>query len=167
VSQGSILLVEPPEDGRPVYAAFLRDHGFSVTEVDTTDAGLSAAPAADLVITGIRMDGSFDGIELVRRLRSSDRTKDMPLIVLTKCAFEPDQARAFAAGCDVFLPKPCLPETLLAEAACLIERAKQLRTQTNAARQVGGDRRRASQALLEKSQELITHSKRLQKQKHR
>jgi CheY-like chemotaxis protein len=102
VSQGSIILVEPPEDDRPAYAAHLRDHGYSVTEVDSTDAGLSAAQAADLVITGVRVGGSFDGIELVRRLRGDDRTKDKPLIVLTACGFEPDQSRAFAAGCDVF-----------------------------------------------------------------
>src|SRR5688572_6875689 len=112
----SILLVEPPEDDRPMYAEFLRANGFSVTEVDSTDAGLSAAAAADLIITGIRVPGSFDGIELVRRLRRDKRTKATPLIVLTACTFEPDQARAFDAGCDVFLPKPCLPDMLLAEA---------------------------------------------------
>ena len=75
MSQGSILLVEPPENDRPMYADYLRDHGYSVTEVDSTDAGLSAAQAADLVITGVRVGGSFDGIELVRRLRGDDRTK--------------------------------------------------------------------------------------------
>ena len=64
------------------YAAYLRDHGYSVTEVDSTDAGLSAAQAADLVITGVRVAGSFDGIELVRRLRGDDRTKDKPTIVI-------------------------------------------------------------------------------------
>ena len=68
-SQASILLVEPPEDDRPMYAEFLRGQGFAVTEVDSTDAGWSAAPDADLIITGIRLAGSFDGIELVRRLR--------------------------------------------------------------------------------------------------
>jgi DNA-binding response OmpR family regulator len=110
-----------------MYADYLRDHGYSVTEVDSTDAGLSAAQAADLVITGVRVAGSFDGIELVRRLRGDDRTKDKPLIVLTACTFEPDQARAFAAGCDVFLPKPCMPDLLLAEAQRLIEEAMRLR----------------------------------------
>ena len=115
-SQASILLVEPPEDDRPMYAEFLRGQGFAVTEVDSTDAGLSAAPEADLIITGIRLAGSFDGIELVRRLRGDARTKHTPVIVLTACAFEPDQARAFAAGCDLFLPKPCLPEDLLQQA---------------------------------------------------
>ena len=77
-----------------MYADYLRDHGYSVTEVDSTDAGLSAAQAADLVITGVRVAGSFDGIELVPAAawrRHAPRTQ--PLIVLTACAFEPDQAQ--------------------------------------------------------------------------
>ena len=142
-----------------MYADYLRNNGFSVTEVDSTDAGLSAAPAADLVITGVRVGGSFDGIELVRRLRDDDRTRGKPLIVLTACTFEPDQARAFAAGCDVFLPKPCLPELLLAEARRLIADATRLRTQALDARAAGADKRRMSKALLDRSDELIKRVK--------
>ena len=159
MSQGSILLVEPPEDDRPLYAEYLRSNGFSVTEVDSTDAGLSAAPAADLIITGVRVAGSFDGIELLRRLRGDGRTKDKPLIVLTACTFEPDQSRAFAAGCDVFLPKPCLPELLLAEARRLMADATLLRAQALDMRATGADKRRMSKALLERSNELVKRVK--------
>ena len=120
MSQGSILLVEPPEDDRPIYADSLRNSGFTVHEVESPDEGLAAAPAADLVITAIRMPGSFDGIELVRRLRDDVSTKHKPLIVLMACTLEPDQSRAFSAGCDVFLPKPCLPEMLVAQTERLI-----------------------------------------------
>ena len=67
------------------------------------------------MITAIRMPASFDGVELVRRLREDERTKEKPVIVRTACAFDPDQSRAFSAGCDVFLPKPCLPESLVGE----------------------------------------------------
>lgn len=86
--------------------SFCGANGFTVTEVDSTDDGFLAAPLADLIITGIRMLGSFDGIELVRRLREDEQTKHKPVIVLTVCTLEPDQARAFAVGCNVFLPKP-------------------------------------------------------------
>jgi CheY-like chemotaxis protein len=51
----------------------------------------------------------------VRRLRADERTKGKPIIVLTARVFEPDQVRAHAAGCDIFLPKPCLPDTLVDE----------------------------------------------------
>jgi DNA-binding response OmpR family regulator len=150
-----------------MYADYLRDHGYSVTEVDSTDAGLSAAQAADLVITGVRVAGSFDGIELVRRLRHDERTKAKPLIVLTACGFEPDQARAFAVGCDVFLPNPCLPELLLAEAERLIDHAKSLRMRADRARTAGKETRHASKALIEQSTDVAAHARRLKKSKRR
>jgi two-component system, cell cycle response regulator DivK len=168
VSQGSlpsILLVEPPEDDRPMYAEFLRGQGFAVTEVDSTDAAWSAAPAADLIITGIRLAGSFDGIELVRRIRDDKRTKGTPVIVLTACGFEPDQARAFAAGCDRFVPKPCVPEDLLRQAEDLIGRATRLRAEARDARARGAMKLRAAKALLERSADLVT--RRRPRAKHR
>ena len=44
----------------------------------------------------------------------------MPLIVLTACAWPKDRARAEGAGCDVFLPKSCLPNDLLGEVQQLL-----------------------------------------------
>ena len=163
MTHGSILLVEPPEDDRPMYAEFLRANGFSVTEVDSTDEGLSAAHAADLIVTGVRMPGSFDGIELVRRLRDDERTKSKPLIVLTACTFEPDQSRAFAAGCDVFLAKPCLPEVLLQEARRLIDQSRRLRKRA----QVVLERVRHAKATIESADALMREGRRLRRRKHR
>jgi two-component system, cell cycle response regulator DivK len=167
MSHGSILLVEPPEDDRPMYAEFLRANGFSVTEVDSTDEGLSAAQAADLIVTGVRMPGSFDGIELVRRLRDDERTKRKPLIVLTACTFEPDQSRAFAAGCDVFLPKPCLPELLLQEARRLIDQSRRLRKRVEAVRDNGLERVRHAKATIENADALMKEGLRRHRTKNR
>ena len=164
---GSILLVEPPEDDRPMYAEFLRANGFSVTEVDSTDEGLSAAHAADLIVTGVRMPGSFDGIELVRRLRDDERTRGKPLIVLTACTFEPDQSRAFAAGCDVFLPKPCLPEMLLQEVQRLIEGSRRLRRRVEAVQEQGRERVRHAKVTLENADALVHEGRRLRGRKQR
>jgi CheY-like chemotaxis protein len=150
-----------------MYAEFLRAHGFSVTEVDSTDEGLSAAETADLIVTGVRMPGSFDGIELVRRLRDDERTKSKPLIVLTACTFEPDQSRAFAAGCDVFLPKPCLPEVLLKEARRLIEHSRRLRKTVETVRKHGRERARHAKAVMENANSAIQEGRQLRRSKHR
>jgi CheY-like chemotaxis protein len=144
-----------------MYAEFLRANGFSVTEVDSTDDGLSAAHDADVIVTGVRMPGSFDGIELVRRLRDDERTKSKPLIVLTACTFEPDQSRAFAAGCDVFLPKPCLPELLLKEARRLIEHSRRLRKTVEEVREHGREHVRHAKAAMEHANAAIQERKRL------
>jgi CheY-like chemotaxis protein len=110
-----VLLVESHGDSRDMYADYLRSCGYTVQTADTADEGLIRSRDADVIVTEIRVQGSFDGIELVGRLRDADETKQTPIIVLTACAFEPDEQRARAAGCNVFLPKPCLPERLARE----------------------------------------------------
>jgi two-component system cell cycle response regulator DivK len=55
----------------------------------------------------------MDGVELVSRLRHGGRTSDLPIVVLTECGWMNERERAERAGCDAFLPKPCLPDELL------------------------------------------------------
>ena len=66
----------------------------------------------------------MDGVELVSRLRHNDRTNFTPIVVLTACVWPKERARAEGAGCDVFLPKPCLPNDLLDEVRQLIAAAR-------------------------------------------
>ncbi|HXI29013.1 MAG TPA: response regulator [Vicinamibacterales bacterium] len=109
----AVLLVESDRDNRDLYAEYLRYSSAAVFTVDTTDAALPLAPHADVIVTGIRVMGTFDGIELVHRLRAADGTKATAIIVLTACVFERDESSAMTAGCDAFLRKPCDPEALV------------------------------------------------------
>jgi two-component system, cell cycle response regulator DivK len=111
----TVLLVDSTHDDRTMYAEYLRVCGLNPIEIDNTADALRRAMIADVIVTGIRVDGPFDGVELVRRLRDGVGTRGKPIIVLTACAFEPDQQRALAVGCDVFLAKPCLPDRLAQE----------------------------------------------------
>jgi two-component system cell cycle response regulator DivK len=51
----------------------------------------------------------IDGWEACRRLKADERTKDVPIVAVTGHALKRAEATAKAAGCDVFLTKPCLP----------------------------------------------------------
>jgi two-component system cell cycle response regulator DivK len=111
----SVLLIEPDPDNQDMYAEYLCAHAFDVvTREDGCDA-IAHAQSADVVVTGIRLPGEIDGITLIRQLRADARTKLKPIIVLTACAYDADRRRAQQAGCDAFLPKPCLPDALMAE----------------------------------------------------
>jgi DNA-binding response OmpR family regulator len=121
----SILLIEPNDDRRVMYAEYLHTFGFTVLAADTRDDGLTRASDADVIVTWIGVPGSFDGIELVRWLRQTDRTKHTPIIVLlTGCAFESDRQRAFTAGYDLFLPKHFPPERLAREIRAVLSRRR-------------------------------------------
>ena len=108
----SVLFVERDDDNRTMYVEYLRGRGLTIVTADTTDEGLAKAADAALVITGIEVPGSFNGIDLVSRLRASSSTQAMPIVVLTAYVFDQDKKRALAAGCDRFLPLPCLPNQL-------------------------------------------------------
>jgi CheY-like chemotaxis protein len=54
----------------------------------------------------------LDGLEVLRLLRSSSVTKDVPVIIMTALAGDHIRAQALAAGANAFLLKPCSPEEL-------------------------------------------------------
>jgi two-component system, cell cycle response regulator DivK len=121
----SILLIEPDDERRVRYAEYLHSFGFEVLTADTTDDGLSRAFDADVIVIGMWVSGSFNGIELIRRMAQTDRTKRTPIIVLvTGRAFESDRQRAFAVGCDIFLAKHCPPKRLVSEIRAVGARAQ-------------------------------------------
>ena len=103
-----------------MYAEFLRYNGLAPMVVSNTRDALKIAPQADIVVTGILLDGPMDGVGLVSRLRHDEGTTQKPIIVLTACAWPSNRQRAERAGCDVFLSKPCLPIDLLREVRRLL-----------------------------------------------
>lgn len=118
----SILLVLPDADDRAMYVEYFRDAGLTSVVCESTDDALARLADADVIITGVRLPGSFDGIELIRRLRSTSATKHKPAIVVTASVVQSERERAEAAGCDAFWAKPCLPQTLVAEIHRLLAR---------------------------------------------
>jgi len=96
-----------------MYAEFFRYHGFQPIAVATVSDALNVAPYADVIVTETLVPGHMDGIEFLTRLKRDARTRTIPLIVLTVCAWDTERERAEKAGCDVFLAKPCLPDELL------------------------------------------------------
>jgi CheY-like chemotaxis protein len=107
----TIVLAHAGTDDRRMYAEYLRAHGFRVKEAGTTDAALSKLAESQLLITGLLVPGSFDGVELIRRTRELDAA--LPIIVVTACGVERVRDAAQTAGCNELLLKPCFPEHLV------------------------------------------------------
>ena len=49
---------------------------------------------------------AMDGFELCRRLRADDRTKSLPIVILSALEPRSGEARAIAAGADRYVRKP-------------------------------------------------------------
>ena len=119
-----VLLVQQRTDDVEMYVEFFRAHRFTTIVVSTTEAALRTASEADIMITEIQIDNAESGIDLIKQLREDPHTRDIPIIVLTADAWETDRRRAEAAGCDLFLTKPCLPNELLRHARLLLSRPR-------------------------------------------
>ena len=119
-----IVLLVQRNDDLDMYAEFLSHKGLTPLGASTAVDALAAAPRADIIVTGILLDGEMNGIDLVTRLRADERTRQKPLIVLTAAVSRAQRERARQAGCDLFVPKPCLPEDLLRYVRLLLASSK-------------------------------------------
>ena len=114
VHSPSVLLVEDDRDGRLLFAEWLEQAGFRVSQAHN---GLQALERAvettpDVVVTDLNIPG-IDGYELTRRLKQDPRTRDVPVLAVTGyAAFAADPSRAQRAGCQAVLAKPCTAEDL-------------------------------------------------------
>jgi DNA-binding response OmpR family regulator len=135
-----------------MYASYLAQSGFDAIATPNADDALTKLVKADIVVTGIQIEGSFDGVELIRRVRLHHPTK--PVIVLTAWDQPPRREAARQAGCAAFLSKPCLPDVLLCEIQRVLGRSRALREQSDPARQRAPRVRREAEGVLKKAQDV-------------
>ena len=125
----TILVVEDDPVTRTFLADNLSADGYELLEADcATDARrLIETRFPDLAIVDLGLpDG--DGLELLARIRSSDRAAarmdpELPLIVVSGRAGELDRLRGFGRGCDDYVTKPFAYQELLARIRALLRRS--------------------------------------------
>jgi CheY-like chemotaxis protein len=113
VSRPTLLVVDDTLDTRELYALYFRSVGFTVVTAHDGTAGVTLARDArpDIIVMDLTMPG-LDGVAATRQLKSDERTRRTPVIILTGYPTRAIQDGALAAGADAFLTKPCLPEEL-------------------------------------------------------
>ena len=111
-----ILLVDDFEDAREMYRDYLAFAGFRVeTACDGREALEKArALSPDLILMDLSLP-VVDGWEATRILKADPATRHLLVVALSAHAMNADGDRARAAGCDGFIPKPCLPPDLVAQ----------------------------------------------------
>ena len=67
----------------------------------------------ELIFMDIMMPGEFDGLEATKRIKSSPKTKDTKIVMLTAMGQQSDIDRGFEAGADDYFAKPFSPLELI------------------------------------------------------
>ena len=120
-----ILLVEDDEMNRDMLSRRLELEHYDVVQAVNGLEGISLARSEipDLILMDISLP-AMDGWELTRRLKASDNTRHIPIIVLTAHALVTDRAKAFEAGCDDYDTKPIEFERLSEKIESLLAEKK-------------------------------------------
>jgi|ERR1700722_11738331 two-component system, cell cycle response regulator DivK len=103
----TILVVDDNAANLKLARIVLQGAGYDVRTA--TDAEEAIRQLSTFTPRAILMDiqlPGMDGLELTRRLKSDDVTKDIVIIALTAYAMKGDEERARASGCDGYVSKP-------------------------------------------------------------
>jgi CheY-like chemotaxis protein len=109
-----VLVVDDLADNRELYATYLEFIGYRVAMA--ADGYEALAKASELHPDAVLMDLSLpgvDGWEVTRRLKRNEATREILVIGLSGHTHYAADAKL--SGCDSFMAKPCLPETVAEE----------------------------------------------------
>lgn len=110
-----ILIVEDSETMRSLLASSLEelDVPVKVSEAASGFEALRVLPREDfdLVVTDINMP-DINGLELVSFIRSNERYREIPLVIVSTEGSERDRDRGLELGADAYLVKPFDPDAL-------------------------------------------------------
>jgi len=103
----SIYCVEDDSSIRELIIYTLNASGFSAVGFESSDSFFPVLEASlpDLVLLDIMLPGK-DGMEILRMLRESSVTKDIPVILLTAKSDRIDKIKGLDSGADDYITKP-------------------------------------------------------------
>ena len=114
-----VLLVDDVGDDLELYSEALSRHRLNVVTASTGPQALEKAltwvPQA--IVLDVGLPGSLDGIEVCRRLKAAEQTRQIPVIFLSAFSDARTRERARHVGAASYLVKPCLPSALVSAIA--------------------------------------------------
>ena len=122
-SRGTILIIDDEKDLIEMVRYNLDKEGFDVIAANDGKSGLEIAMKhkPSLVILDLMMPG-MDGLQVCREMRGDDRSRRVPVIMLTAKAAETDRIVGLEMGADDYVTKPFSPRELVARVKAVLRR---------------------------------------------
>ena len=119
----TILVVEDEPAIQELISAALQHAGHRVMRAYSAEEAVPLVNGTlpDVVLLDWMLPGT-SGIEFARRLRGDERTRDLPVIMLTARGEEQDKVAGLEAGADDYLTKPFSPRELVVRIKAVLRR---------------------------------------------
>lgn len=119
----NILLVEDEPAIQELIAFNLTQAGHHVMRADSVEVAQNMVRSAlpDLILLDWMLPG-ISGIDYARKLRADERTRQIPLIMLTARSDEADKIAGLDTGADDYITKPFSPRELQARIKAVLRR---------------------------------------------
>ncbi|MDV6315696.1 phosphate regulon transcriptional regulator PhoB [Idiomarina sp. HP20-50] len=118
-----ILIVEDEAPIREMLSFVMEQHGYQAVEANDFDAAVNkiAEPYPDMVLLDWMLPGG-SGIQLAKKIKSDDFTRNIPIIMLTARGEEEDKIKGLEVGADDYITKPFSPKELMARMRAVFRR---------------------------------------------
>ena len=122
----NILLIEDEPTDRKLAGVVLKTSGHIVREMTSAEEAIEAIAAdpPELILLDLKLPG-INGLELIRKLKESSTTRDIPIVVMTAFPEWFEKNKTLAAGCDAYFVKPLNTRTLSQQVAEVVARKAQ------------------------------------------
>jgi len=123
MSQPRILIVEDERGLVQSLSWYFNREGYETHSANDGNEGLRKAQTLipDVVLLDIMLPG-LDGLSICRELRAAERTKQIPIILITAKSEETDQLVGYNMGADDYVTKPFSNKVLLQKIKVLLRR---------------------------------------------
>jgi two-component system phosphate regulon response regulator PhoB len=119
----TILVVEDEPAIQELLAVNLKHNGFLVVRAGSAEdaEAVIRATLPDLLVLDWMLPGK-SGVALAKKLRGDERTRELPIIMLTARVHEEDKVLGLEAGADDYITKPFSPKELVARVRAVLRR---------------------------------------------
>ena len=128
-----ILVVDDEEDILELVRYNLTKEGYHVAGTLSGEEALKKArtEAFDLIVLDLMLPG-IDGLEVTKKLKANEKTRNVPIVMLTAKGEESDIVTGLELGADDYITKPFSPRVLIARIRTALRR-KTIRAENDTA----------------------------------
>ncbi|OJT18611.1 hypothetical protein BO221_38305 [Archangium sp. Cb G35] len=118
-----VLVVDDYDDAREMYAEYLEFLGYQVQTARDGQEALQLAQQnhPDVILMDLSLP-VVSGWEATRQLKQDARTRHIPVMALTGHVLAMHSEKAKEVGCDEFVSKPALPDTVADKIRALLQK---------------------------------------------